>query len=292
MITIFTPLYNREHSIRDTYVSLLEQTSDAKFEWLVINDGSSDKSDDIMRDIIGSHKGCFEIEYISRPNKGLNRTLNEAIATAKGELFCRLDSDDKARPNLIEGISEFYPEIKERNDVCALVFLSDHGDTTNGYHPFKDKTICDFLQYRDRYKAKGDRVEVMKTAIYRKFPYPEFENEKFCPEGIVWNRLSGHYTALYLPCSVMEKSFVSDSITSSIYKVLSNNITGTLTYYSEIANNRQASMGYRLLNSIKYFRYRLCKPKAGSFDISFPFNVLGVIGGGMVMLYDKFKQTV
>ena len=62
ILTIFTPLYNRENSIKAVYDSLCKQTSQ-NFEWLVINDGSTDKSGEIMDEIIKMHTGSFKIRY-------------------------------------------------------------------------------------------------------------------------------------------------------------------------------------------------------------------------------------
>ena len=112
----------------------------------------------------------------------------------------------------------------------------------------------------------------MKTHVYRAFLYPEFESEKFCPEGIVWNRLSVDYQALYIPVAVVEKTFPEDSITKSVYAVLKTNLKGTLTYYSEILNNPKASVKYKCLNSIKYFRYRLLTRTPPS-DFQFPLFI-------------------
>lgn len=134
MITVFTPLYNREKSIYATYASLRNQTKQEHFEWLVINDGSTDGSDGIMQNIIAGHDGVFTITYIARENKGLNRTLNEGIVRAQGDLFCRLDSDDSAAPNLIEQISLHYREIENDDSICAMVFLTSVSDEIGRAH--------------------------------------------------------------------------------------------------------------------------------------------------------------
>jgi|MucameStandDraft_1065616.scaffolds.fasta_scaffold00301_65 glycosyltransferase involved in cell wall biosynthesis len=291
MITVFTPLYNREKSIYATYASLRNQTKQEHFEWLVINDGSTDGSDGIMQNIIAGHDGVFTITYIARENKGLNRTLNEGIVRAQGDLFCRLDSDDSAAPNLIEQISLHYREIENDDSICAMVFLTSVSDAINGRHPFQQPSLTSFLKYRDFYQATGDRVEVMKTHVYRAFLYPEFESEKFCPEGIVWNRLSVDYQALYIPVAVVEKTFPEDSITKSVYAVLKTNLKGTLTYYSEILNNPKASVKYKCLNSIKYFRYRLLtRTPPLRFSIPIVYQVIGGLGGILLLVYDKLTK--
>ena len=255
ILTIFTPLYNREISIRAVYNSLCSQTSQ-HFQWLVINDGSTDKSGVIMDDIISHHDGNFTIRYYSQENLGLTRTINRALELVDTPLMMRLDSDDVAMPKAIEQVDRYYPYIENDDNLCALVFRSDLPEgERNGYHPFVKPTICDFNTYRDKWKATGDRAEIMKTKIYKNYKFPVFDGEKFCPEGLVWNRIAQKYDALYLCESVYEKGTPNDSITADVYNHLMRSCKGTSLYYFELVNNNQLSYRYRLSQLVRYYRY-------------------------------------
>ena len=85
---------------------------------------------------------------------------------------------------------------------------------------------CDFFSYRNIYKAKGDRAEVIKTSVLKKYPFPQFEGEKFCPEGLMWNRIAKEYTAIYIPKAIYIREYMPDSITSSVVKTLKKNAQG------------------------------------------------------------------
>lgn len=255
LITVFTPLYNRAKSIYKVYESLCQQSC-YDFEWLVINDGSTDNSDIIMNEILKNHNSSFPISYFYQENKGLTRTINKALELAKGILLFRLDSDDYALSDAIQNISDCYSLIIDDNSLCSITFLSQRcNGQVNGIHPFSEITRSNFAEYRDKYRAKGDRAEVMKIDVYKNFKYPEIPGEKFCPEGVVWNRLAMQYDTLYIPKAIYVKGDYDDSITANVYQYLRRNAKGVTLYYKEIVINSHFTFRYRFINAIKFYRY-------------------------------------
>lgn len=290
-ITVFTPLYNRSKSIYKVYESLCKQSC-YDFEWLVINDGSNDGSDLIMNDILKNHSYPFNISFFSQENNGLTRTINKAIQLSKGILFFRLDSDDYALPDAIYNILNYYKLIENDKSLCSITFLSQTSDgKINGIHPFNRIKRSNFSEYRDRYKAIGDRAEVMKIDIYKKFKYPEIHNEKFCPEGIVWNRIASQYDTIYIPKAIYVKGDPEDSITANIYNNLRKNSKGVALYYKEILCNSNFSFRYRFINAIKYYRYAYFAKYPMIKDI--PFLMLFALPlGWLIMLFDIIRNKL
>lgn len=90
-LTIFTPTYNRAHTLPRVYKSLCEQKLQ-NFEWLVIDDGSSDRTENLIKTYLA--EGRIEIRYIKTTNGGKYKAINRAVPLAKGYLFMILDSDD------------------------------------------------------------------------------------------------------------------------------------------------------------------------------------------------------
>ncbi|HCA4946017.1 TPA: glycosyltransferase family 2 protein, partial [Acinetobacter baumannii] len=84
-LTIFTPSYNRAHTLHRVYESLQVQTLQ-NFEWIIIDDGSIDNTEDVVKDIINKSK--FPIIYIKQENSGKQAAWNKAVSLAKGEYFC------------------------------------------------------------------------------------------------------------------------------------------------------------------------------------------------------------
>lgn len=292
LVTVFTPIFNRAHLISRTYESLCHQTC-FDFEWLLINDGSTDGTHDVIEKIISEHDDRFPIHYIKKENEGLMCTINRALDEANGLLFCRLDSDDYATENLIESIVKYWPLIAHTDAVCALVFCSlkppKIGGGILGYHPFNEIVRCNFTRYRDKFGATGDRCEVMKTEVFRKFKFPRYEGEKFCPEGLIWNRIAKLYDALYIPEGVYVKDEEADSITAKIYDCLKKNCHGTSQYYYEILMNRALSFKYRWINSIKYYRFAFFAHRNIFKNIPVYFVLTALPCSLLIILYDVIK---
>lgn len=87
LITVFTATYNRGHLIQRIYQSLLRQ-KEFNFEWLVIDDGSQDQTEDLFNDWT-SRDNPFEIRYYKQENRGLIRTLNWGIELEEGSTLPR-----------------------------------------------------------------------------------------------------------------------------------------------------------------------------------------------------------
>lgn len=290
IITVFTPTYNRANTLTRLYKSLCNQTN-KEFEWLIINDGSTDETDSLIQTIIINHNDEFKIRYYKQSNLGLNRTINRAIDLALGKLFCRLDSDDYATNDMIESINRNYCKIEHNSKLCALVFLSLKPDgSLNGTHPFIETTQTNFNEYRDKYKATGDRSEVVKTEIYKKFKFPEIKNENFITESIVWNRMAKNYDALYLNKAIYVKGDGEDTITSKIYLTNKRCSKGVTLFYYEVMSNQNFSTKFRIIHAIKYYRYAFYA-KANIFKGIKPlFVLIGLPIGTLVALFDLIKH--
>ena len=91
--TVFTPAYNRKELLYRLYESLVEQTS-KDFEWVIIDDGSTDGTDDMIASI---KEDSFSIIYKKVENGGKHRAINRGLDIAEGEVFAIVDSDDYLR---------------------------------------------------------------------------------------------------------------------------------------------------------------------------------------------------
>ena len=200
-LTIFTPLYNRREDVKRLYQSLLEQ-SVTDFEWLVIDDGSKDHPEEVFSEIMKENHD-FEIVFLSQPNGGKHRAMNRAFREARGEYFVVCDSDDYFTTGAIDTIFTWLDEIQEETHLSGVAGLkiSPDGELLL-WDEREDGSIClyggkpvfsepvdanffDILQYGMR----GDRCEIFKTDVIRKYPLPEYEKENFATEGIMYNRM-------------------------------------------------------------------------------------------------------
>jgi len=117
MISVVMPVYNAQKYLDEAIQSILSQTYQ-DFEFIIINDGSKDKS----LQIIEKYQNKDErIILISRENRGLVASLNEGIERAKGKYIARMDADDISLPQRFEKQIELME--KENLDICGAHFF-------------------------------------------------------------------------------------------------------------------------------------------------------------------------
>lgn len=188
-ITIFTPTYNRKDLIERLYQSLLQQTQ-KNFEWLVVDDGSTDDTEKIFEQLLSEQKP-FSIRYIKQENGGKHRAINNGIKKASGELFFIVDSDDYLTENAVEKINQWIATLDGSHKWAGIAGL--RGLTKNrvlGQRNTSSKFIDAKNSDRRKYKLLGDKAEVYFTDVLKKYPFPEIPGENFISEEIVWNAIA------------------------------------------------------------------------------------------------------
>ena len=186
-ITVFTPTYNRAYMLHNLYESLQRQTF-RDFEWLVVDDGSTDCTEALFTEWIKNEKK-FTIQYFKQPNGGKCRAINYALDLAQGELFFTVDSDDYLTDDALEKIAAWADTLPQNASYCGVAGNLGTGkdDVKNGLFDgeYYDGDLL------DRYKkVDGERAVVIYTDIHRCYKYPEFNGEKFMTEAVAWNRMA------------------------------------------------------------------------------------------------------
>ena len=124
MVTVFTPTYNRAHLLPKLYRSLQIQTC-KDFEWLIIDDGSSDNTEIIVKEWI-DNESSFPVRYYKVPNGGKMRAINMGASLAKGEVFCGIDSDDWFYNDAISAIIKAFKDIEPYNNIIGVSFAKNN----------------------------------------------------------------------------------------------------------------------------------------------------------------------
>lgn len=188
MITVFTPAYNRAELLPKLYKSLEEQTS-FEFEWLIVDDGSQDRTKELVNDIIRKSKH-FPIRYYYQENHGKHVAINTGVQLARGEMFFIVDSDDWLPNNAIEIIYSFFAEIKALSGYAGVAGLKLYGNGETVGCTFEGRAVdCTSLE-RAKHSILGDKAEVFYTDLLKRYPFPVFDGENFLSEDIVWNRIA------------------------------------------------------------------------------------------------------
>lgn len=219
--TVFTPAYNRAYIIENLYHSLQRQKF-RDFEWLVVDDGSTDGTKQLF-DRILKEDNPFEIRYIKQENGGKHRAINRGVQEARGELFFIVDSDDYITDGALETADSVEKSIsaeekKNFAGICGQKGFSQEkkiGNTFTG--DYLDITSLQRVQYG----IDGDKSEIFYTDIMRKYPFPEFEEEKFLTECIVWNRIAEDgFKLRFFQDTLMICNYLEDGLTAEGQNVL------------------------------------------------------------------------
>ena len=176
-LTVFTPSYNRAHTLPRTYHSLCIQTCQ-DFEWLVIDDGSTDNTQQLVETWIKENK--IPIRYIYKENGGLFTGYNTAYANIHTELNVCIDSDDYMPENAIELIINLWKEKgdKKYGGIIGLDFNIKTHEPIGGFFPEKLNEIY-YLELYVKGIHYGDVKSVLRTDIMKTVaPQIGFPGEK------------------------------------------------------------------------------------------------------------------
>ena len=251
MITIFTPTYNRGYIIEKLYLSLCNQTSN-EFEWLVVDDGSTDNTKDLIEQFIADNK--INVRYIYKENGGKHTAINLGVKNARGELFFIVDSDDYLIPSAISLVINYYNNIINNEHCAGIGFMrcNNKMEIIGNKFPF-DTFEGSAHQLNELYNVNGDMAEVYKTDILRMFPFPN-NNEKFCPEALIWHRIADKYNMLWVNRAIYCCEYIPDGLTAKIVKVRMNAPLNSMQFYSEEVN-RNLSYKLNLRSAINFWRF-------------------------------------
>lgn len=262
-LTIFTATYNRAHLIERLYRSLQRQTC-CDFEWLVIDDGSSDDTPQMFAQWC-KEANAFPIRYYRQENQGLIRTLNRGVAIAQGEYFAKIDSDDYVVDDFSQNITDWIDGISGVQTVYAVAGLRLRPDGTplKGVWP----TIVDGATFvdatdleREKYNLDADMCEAWRTDVLRTHPFPVWEGEKFAPEQIVFHEIALEgWKIRWYPIAMSVCEYQEGGMTLGASRL-----------------ERQNPMGYAMMynHKLKYVR-----GLGKRFRIAMQCNALSIVGG-------------
>lgn len=245
-LTIFTPTYNRAYILPQLKESLLLQDN-YDFEWLIIDDGSTDNTKDLVNNWIEENLP-FNIHYYRTKNGGKPRAINKACQLAKSDWLFIIDSDDYLVKNSIGFINSAIDEIKNDPQLIGIGFLRGTKDMKPfGIPLFKEQIKASNLQ-RKEYGLNFDCNEVYKISILKHFPFEVWPNENFTPEEVTLNEiaLNGYKLKWYNKIIVISE-YLTDGMTKGAWNLMKNNPMGYAMLYNhklKYTTNTKAKLNY------------------------------------------------
>lgn len=252
-ITVLTPTYNRGGILNKLLKSLQKQTV-KKFEWLLIDDGSTDDTKSIVEEM--KHNAEFPIRYIYKENGGKHTALNVGVKQITSELTFIVDSDDMLVSDAIETILKYHDKYSLRKDLCGYAFLKEYSDgKINGKLFEPDEKIGTYIECRiNADDTHADKAEVFYTECLKEFPFPEYKNEKFLGEDIVWIRMAMKYQMVHINKAIYVAEYLGDGLTKNRRK---NNIKsphGCVARAKEFLRP-ELKLRYRVKGAVQYVVY-------------------------------------
>ena len=229
-LTIFTPTHNRAYILPKLYESLCVQTCQ-NFEWLIVDDGSTDNSKELVDEWMG--EGRIAIRYVYQQNGGKMRAFNKAASLADSELFVCIDSDDQlATEHVVDESFAYWDEHKNDaldKQVAGMVSLRLHKQRT--------KEIPGKLSHGSLHQIctnyKGETTIFLLTDILRNYPYPSFEGENFITDVYIFDQMDEEYVFLFHPYFSQQCAYQKDGYTFNYRHLLFKNPRGHREYHAQ-----------------------------------------------------------
>jgi glycosyltransferase involved in cell wall biosynthesis len=255
--TVLTPTYNRAHTIGRVYGSLVQQTF-TDFEWLIIDDGSSDGTHTVVSRF--KESASFRIRYEWKANGGRHTALNLGVKLAAGEFIMILDSDDRCSADALQCFDYHWKQIPSPNRFSTLVCLCMTPDGKLMGKPFQSDVMDGYtLAEQLHIRGNANRSGINKTDVLREFPFPE--GEHCVPDSLVWNRMAKKYAARFVNEALYIYYYepTGDTMSAKAAAALASSPKSTLTYYRELFHS-QAPIKLRTragLNWLRFWTYDL-----------------------------------
>ena len=289
LLTIFTPAYNRAHTLVRTYESMCRQ-SNKNFIWLIIDDGSSDNTRELVEQWLKVENG-FEIQYIYKENGGMHTAHNTAYANITTELNTCIDSDDCLTDDAVELILNKWAEVCDKGYAGIVGYDID---MNTGKVIGKDFSVgLAETTLSGYYEAggSGDKKQVYRTDVINQYPeYPVFEGEKYVSLSYKYLLIDQDYKLAVLNAPLARVDYQEDGSSNSMLRQYLKNPKG-FAFWRTIKMQYDKSWKRLIMDCIHY-----CSSSqiAGNknYIMESPKKLLTILcspGGALLTFYIKYK---
>lgn len=250
-ISIITPTYNRASLLPRCYESLSRQTVN-NFEWILIDDGSSDGT----IDLINTFHPTFPFYFITKENGGKHTALNVAHEYIHGEYVCILDSDDYLIDTAVEQMIQAWNVYKKNPEIGIVILLkgSSIDQPSCMAFPEDEGKPVDIMRYHRKYIFSGDACEVIRSDLFIRYPFPVFEGERFISEGALWNRVSFTHKCVYINQVIYIADYLEGGLTKSGKPLRVHNPNGGM-YTANLNMHKKNYLKRRIKNGLLFTCY-------------------------------------
>lgn len=233
-ISVLTPTFNRERELERLYASLVvNNNSNIDFEWLVMDDGSTDKTKLMIENC--RKQNLIDIKYFYQENKGKMSAINELMKHVSGDICLTCDSDDYLVTGAFDIIAKYSSKLLDDETVYALLFLKKGQDGKISGNKFpEDLHRSDMFSLYFREDIEGEKILVFKTEIRKKFKHELEADEKFTTESRMYNKMDIDYDVICINETIEIGDYLDDGYTKNILNVFKQSPLGYYMYFKEM----------------------------------------------------------
>lgn len=270
-LTIFTPTYNRAYILDKLYNSLKEQT-DKNFIWLIVDDGSTDDTTELVEKWQKENK--IKIEYYKKLNGGKHTAIDFANEVCKTKYIACVDSDDYLDKTGVETVNSHLSLV---GDNIGIVYVRAMKNKYAGGDELDGKSIY-FYDLDKTFGVIPETFLVFKTDFIKQFKFPTFENEKFVTEGVLYNKFMHDHKILFKKERMYISEYIADGYTNQGINLFFKNPQGEL-YFLKQESYYSKNLKRKLAYAAQYYAWKkvlkLDDIMPADYKIKFPFNILG-----------------
>src|SRR6056297_3725430 len=271
-LSVCTPAHNAAVRIPELYKSLQQQT-EKRFEWIVVDDGSSDDTAAQVQAIAGEEpsltpdrsrdteqdtkqgsskskdgkdtKAPFPVKLLSQKRGGRHTAINRALKSARGKFFVVLDSDSVPVPEAFERFLEHWYSLpaQERPYFASIVGLSALPDGKIDGNRFPSSPFdSNSIEVGTHYGITGRKWGMIDTTVFQDNPYPVVEGEKFVPDELVLNRIGRDRLTRYIndPLLILQPAATQTGSTAKTERLRkwANSPRAASLFFNELTTQR------------------------------------------------------
>lgn len=287
-LTVFTPAYNRAHTLSRTYESLCRQSC-KDFIWLVVDDGSTDNTAEQIKEWQQRDNG-FEIRYLYKENGGMHTAHNTAYANIDTELNVCIDSDDAMGDDAVRKILEKWAEVRDKGYAGIIGLDADFDGKVIGKGFPEGMTETTVIGY---YAAggRGDKKLVYRTDIINQYPpYPVFPGEKYVALSYKYRLIDQDFKMAVLDEILCNVEYQADGSSKNMLRQYARNPKG-FAFWRKVCMQYPTSKKRLFLDCVHYVSSSIL---AGDTQFLFEspkkgLTLLCIIPGMLLSLYIREK---
>jgi len=273
-VSILTPTYNRAELLEKLYTSLvINRNSNVEFEWLVMDDGSTDKTQALLENYVS--QGIIDVKYYQQENQGKMKAINNLMEHVSGDVCFICDSDDYLATGAIDIIAQHSKRLLDDETVYALAFLKKTlGGKVSGKKFPENFHRSDIFSLYFREEIGGEKIFVFDTKIRKQYKHIVEDGEYFVTEARMYHKIDLDYDVICINEAIEVGDYRQDGYSHNITKVFLDNPKGYYMYFKEILDMDLAGVTFKKKLYIykHYILFSVLSKRKGAIR-----NVTGVI---------------